>query len=163
MWALLGAVASSVGAVVGAFVGIMSASPCTEMLCWLGDLFYGAVIGWGVGIVGAITMAATGNGSGSDRVVRALFVVVGVAAVPMTLVLLALIQHYAEARLTYRVPGRGGWPATGRALHFRQVYRGASHQPGLGRSRTLSASTCCACHTVAPRSRGWFFRISNVR
>ena len=91
MWALLGAVASSVGAVVGAFVGIMSASPFTEMFCWLGDLFYGAVIDWGVGIVGAITMAATGNGSGSDRVVRALFVVAGVAAVPMTLVLLALL------------------------------------------------------------------------
>lgn len=87
MWGILGALASGGGAVVGVIIGAMSASPCTGMLCGLEDVFYGGIIGWLVGILVAIIAAVTGDGSGSDRVVRALFVIVGVVALPMVLAL----------------------------------------------------------------------------
>ena len=91
MWSLLGALLSAGGAVVGAIVGVLSSSPCTGMLCGLDDLFYGGVIGWLVGILGAINAAVLGHGSGSDKAVRVFFVVVGVVALPMALVLPLLL------------------------------------------------------------------------
>lgn len=92
MWAIVGALASGGGAVVGVILGLSSSSPCTGVLCGLEGAFTGALVGWTLGALIAVgSSISIGGGIAIDRAARGLSAVFGVVVLPMLLALPAVI------------------------------------------------------------------------
>ena len=92
MCAIIGAMASGGGAVLGAVLNAWMAPPCTGMFCGLGALFYGGVVGWGLGILIAVgSSIARGGGTAVDKTARALSTILGVIALPVGLTIMLML------------------------------------------------------------------------
>lgn len=92
MWAIVGALASGGGAIVGLVLSLSSASSCTGMFCELNEAFIAGLACWGLGACFAVACSiGVGGGTWIDRTARALSTVFGVVALPIVLLLPAII------------------------------------------------------------------------